>query len=57
MYKTHKIIHLLKKINEFGTTVVLVTHNREVVNALKRRVITLEDGQVVSDKETGKYIL
>jgi cell division transport system ATP-binding protein len=54
---THEIINLLKKINEFGTTVVLVTHNREVVNALKRRVITLEDGQVVSDKETGKYIL
>ncbi len=54
---THEIINLLKKINEFGTTVVLVTHNREVVNALKKRVVTLEDGEIVSDKEEGKYLL
>ena len=52
---TREIIDLLKKINEFGTTVVLVTHNREVVNALKRRVITLDNGQVVSDVEMGRY--
>ncbi len=54
---THEIINLLKKINEFGTTVVLVTHNREVVNALKKRVITLDHGQVVSDVEEGRYKL
>lgn len=54
---TKEIIDLLKKINEFGTTIVLVTHNREVVNALKRRVITLEDGTVVSDQEEGRYVL
>jgi cell division transport system ATP-binding protein len=54
---THEIMNLLKKINEFGTTVVLVTHNREVVNALKKRVITLEGGEIVSDKEEGKYLL
>lgn len=54
---THEIIGLLKKINEFGTTVVLVTHNREVVNALKKRVVTLENGKIVSDQEEGKYIL
>jgi len=54
---THDIINLLKKINEFGTTVVLVTHNRDVVNALKKRVVTLENGQIVSDKEEGKYVL
>ena len=52
---TREIIDLLKKINEFGTTVVLVTHNREVVNALKKRVITLDNGQIVSDVETGRY--
>jgi len=52
---THEIIDLLKKINEFGTTVVLVTHNREVVNALKKRVITVDDGQIVSDVEEGRY--
>ncbi|NBS41949.1 ATP-binding cassette domain-containing protein, partial [bacterium] len=54
---THEIIDLLKKINEFGTTVVLVTHNREVVNALKKRVITLEDGEIISDVEEGRYKL
>lgn len=54
---TREIIDLLKKINEFGTTVVLVTHNREVVNALKKRVITVDGGEIVSDVEEGRYKL
>lgn len=54
---TREIIDLLTKINEFGTTVVLVTHNREVVNELRRRVITLDHGMIVSDQEEGKYVL
>ncbi len=54
---SREIIELLKKINDFGTTVILVTHNREVVNDLNRRVITLEDGVVISDKQRGKYLL
>lgn len=54
---THEIIEILKKINAFGTTIVLVTHNREIVNHLNRRVITLRDGSVVSDEEQGKYKL
>lgn len=54
---TREIIDLLKKINEFGTTVVLVTHDREVVNRLKKRVITLGDGKVVADIEEGRYKL
>ncbi len=54
---THEIMGLLKKINEFGTTVVLVTHNREVVNALHKRVITIEGGRIVSDVEEGRYKL
>ncbi|MDO8584155.1 MAG: cell division ATP-binding protein FtsE [bacterium] len=54
---TRDIMDLLVKINEIGTTVVLVTHNREVVNALRRRVITLKDGEVVSDVAQGKYLL
>ncbi len=48
-----EIIEILKKINEFGTTVVLVTHNRDVVNRLGKRVVTLDDGKVVADKKTG----
>lgn len=51
------IIDLLLKINEFGTTVVLVTHGKEIVNSLKKRVITLENGKVVSDQKVGKYII
>jgi cell division transport system ATP-binding protein len=54
---TQDIIKLLLRINEFGTTVVLVTHNREVVNALRKRVITLADGIVSSDKKHGKYLI
>jgi cell division transport system ATP-binding protein len=53
----HEIIELLKKINEYGTTVVLVTHDRDIVNSLKKRVVTLADGKVVSDIERGKYLL
>jgi cell division transport system ATP-binding protein len=54
---TAEIIQILKKINEFGTTIVLVTHNREVVNHLKRRVITLHDGKIINDELAGKYVL
>lgn len=56
-FNAQEIIDILLRINTFGTTVLLVTHNRDVVNMLKRRVITLDQGMVVSDKETGKYIL
>ncbi len=52
-----EIIELLLKINKFGTTVMLVTHNREIVNKLKKRVITIENGTIVSDQAVGKYIL
>lgn len=52
-----EIIDILKKINEFGTTIVLVTHNRDVVNQLNRRVVTLHDGRVIADKDKGKYHL
>ncbi len=54
---TKEIIELLKKINEFGTTVILVTHNKEVVNELKRRVVVLDGGRVVSDQARGRYTL
>ena len=52
-----EIIDLLLKINELGTTVMLVTHNRDIVNSLKRRVITIERGEIVSDQPVGRYIL
>lgn len=49
------VIRVLEKINKYGTTVVVTTHNQEIVNQLKRRVITIKDGQVVSDKASGRY--
>jgi len=51
------VIDLLLKINNFGTTIILVTHNREIVNGLKRRVVRMDDGKIVSDQEHGKYII
>lgn len=52
-----EIINLLQKINEFGTTIVLVTHNREIVNMLKKRVITIDHGHIIADQKAGKYLL
>ncbi len=54
---TWEIINLLEKINELGTTVVLATHDKEVINSLKRRVITMEGGRVVRDEKRGRYVL
>ncbi len=54
---TMEIIEILKKINEFGTTILMSTHNREIVNHLRRRVITLRNGEIVSDEAGGKYKL
>lgn len=56
-YNTFEIIRLLVKIYEMGKTVVLATHGREVINALGKRVITLEDGKVIRDEERGRFIL
>ncbi len=56
-FNTKEIIDLLLKINEFGTTVVLVTHNKDVVDGLGRRVITVDNGMVASDQKVGKYSL
>ena len=47
---------LLEEINECGTTVVVVTHNREIVNEMKKRVITMRKGVIISDEENGGYI-
>ena len=54
---TWEIVKLLGKINELGTIVVLATHNRDIINALGKRVITLEKGKVVRDEQKGKYVL
>ncbi len=49
------VIRVLEKINRYGTTVLLTTHNQDIVNKLKRRVITIDGGKVVSDRSGGSY--
>jgi len=51
------IIQLLLKINKLGTTILLATHDEAIVNAVKKRVVTLDKGRVVRDQKTGKYAL
>ena len=53
--KRLELMLLLQKINELGTTVLVVTHEKELVNAFSKRVISLEDGRVVSDRTGGYY--
>lgn len=54
---TFEIIKILKKINDLGTTVLLTTHNRGVVDEIKGRVITMEKGKLMRDDKKGKYAL
>jgi len=54
---TYDIVQILKKINDLGTTVILTTHNKGVIDSIGRRVITMQDGKVIRDDKSGKYIL
>ena len=54
---THEIIQIFKKINDLGTTVILTTHNKGVIDNLGKRVITLENGQIIRDEKEGRYII
>ncbi|MEK7482460.1 MAG: ATP-binding cassette domain-containing protein, partial [Patescibacteria group bacterium] len=56
-YHTRDIIKLLLKINEMGATIILASHDKEVVNGLGKRVITLEQGRVLRDEANGKFVL
>jgi cell division transport system ATP-binding protein len=53
---TWDVIRLLCKINEMGTTVVLATHDREIINTIGKRVVTLDKGRMIKDEEEGRYI-
>tara|TARA_B100001971_G_scaffold207372_1_gene227444 strand:- start:877 stop:1557 length:681 start_codon:yes stop_codon:yes gene_type:complete len=56
-YHSSDIIKLLQRINELDTTVILATHNREIINKLGKRVITLEEGKITRDEERGRFII
>jgi cell division transport system ATP-binding protein len=54
---TYQVVEILKRINELGTTVILTSHNKGVVDSLGRRVITMDNGRVVRDDKEGRYVL
>ena len=54
---TYEIVQILKKINNLGTTVILTTHNKGVVESIGKRVITIEKGKIIRDDKRGKYVI
>jgi cell division transport system ATP-binding protein len=56
-YNTYEVIYMLDKINKAGATVILLTHDREIVNKLGKRVITLVSGRIIRDEAEGRFII
>jgi cell division transport system ATP-binding protein len=54
---TYEVVQILKKINDLGTTVILTTHNRGVIDSIGKRVITMEKGKIIRDDKDGKYVI
>ncbi len=54
---TYEVVQILKKINDLGTTVIMTTHNKGVIDELGRRVITMDEGRIVRDDSEGRYVL
>lgn len=54
---TYDIVQILKKINDFGTTVILTTHNKGIIDSLGKRVVAMEKGKIVRDDKEGKYFI
>lgn len=54
---TYEIIQIFKKINDLGTTIILTTHNKGVIDNLGRRVLTMENGRIIRDDKQGRYVL
>lgn len=54
---TYEVVQILKKINDLGTTVIMTTHNKGVIDELGRRVITMDEGRIVRDDNEGRYVL
>lgn len=54
---TYDIVQILKKIHDLGTTVILTTHNKGVIDSLGKRVITMENGKIIRDDKSGKYLI
>ena len=54
---TYEVVQILRKINDLGTTVIMTTHNKGVIDEIERRVITMDGGRIVRDDVKGKYVL
>lgn len=54
---TYEVVQILKKINDLGTTVIMTTHNKGVIDELGRRVLTMDEGRIVRDDKEGRYVL
>jgi cell division transport system ATP-binding protein len=54
---TYEIVQILQRINDMGTTVILTTHNKGVIDTLGKRVVTMEEGKIVRDDKQGRYVL
>lgn len=54
---TYDIVQILKKINDLGTTVILTTHNKGVIDSLGKRVLTMENGRIIRDDKEGLYVI
>ena len=54
---TYEVVQILKKINDLGTTIILTTHNRGVIESIGKRVISLDKGRIVRDDKDGKYVI
>lgn len=54
---TWEILKLLQKINELGTTVIFASHDKEIINAIDKRMVVLDKGEIISDQERGKYLV
>lgn len=54
---TYEIVDILRKINDLGTTIIMTTHNKGVIDEIGRRVLTMDEGQIVRDDDSGKYAL
>lgn len=54
---TYEVVQILRKINDLGTTVVMTTHNKGVIDELGKRVLTMDEGRIIRDDQSGKYVL
>jgi len=56
-YNSYEVIYMLEKINKAGATVILLTHDREIINKIGKRVVTIVGGKIIRDEAEGRFII